>query len=367
MLMPFTLDALEARRLFNGLPTIGVDDITVVEGNDGTRNAAVVVRLSGSRPKQTVTVNYATQNGSAVAGADYLTMSGKVSFAAAEVSKTILIPIKGDRLAEADEYLVVNLSGAKNAKVADAQGYVAIADDEARVAVTHDAAPVAEGNVGTTAVTFTVVLAAAYDSAVSVDYATADGSATTTDNDYAAAAGRLTFEPGQTSKQVTVLVTGDRRAEQDEYFYLRLSNPSGNASIDGGIALRNVHDDEPLISIADAWNYGEATPFAFTVSLSAASDQQVTVDFQTVDGTAVAGTDYVTAAGTLTFDPGETSKTILVMALDVTSAPDKYFYVILSGAANAPISYGTAAGYWCYDYGYYDGGGWYYDPGYYYY
>jgi hypothetical protein len=103
------------------------------------------------------------------------------------------------------------------------------------------------------------------------------------------------------------------------------------------------------------------------VTLSAPSDQVVTVNFATADGTALAGADYLAASGTLTFDPGQTTKTIEVTVLDPTSLPDKYFYVNLSGATNAPIVYGSAAGYWYYDYGYYDGGGWYYDPGYYYY
>jgi hypothetical protein len=93
----------------------------------------------------------------------------------------------------------------------------------------------------------------------------------------------------------------------------------------------------------------------------------VTIDFATADGTAVAGVDYVATLGTLTFAPGETTKTITVPVLDPTSMPDKWFAVQLGGAsANAQITSGAATGYWYYDYGYYDYGyGYYYDYGYY--
>src|SRR5262249_29087432 len=117
-----------------------------------------------------------------------------------------------------------------------------------------------------------------------------------------------------------------------------------------------------------SYNYGEST-MTFTVSLSAAYDRVVAVDFATADGTAIAGIDYVAASDTLTFQPGETFKIITIQMLDSTSAPDKYFLVQLSGATtNAVISAPSAYGNWYYDYGYYDyGGGWgYYDYGYYY-
>src|SRR5262249_15520742 len=106
-----------------------------------------------------------------------------------------------------------------------------------------------------------------------------------------------------------------------------------------------------------------------TVSLSAASSEKVKVDFTTADGTAHAGVDYAFTSGTLTFEPGVTTQTILVDVLDPTYADNKYFTVHLSNAsANALLGNAGATGSWSYYYydpGYYDPG--YYDPGYGYY
>src|SRR5438105_13552019 len=87
------LEVLEPRRLFSALPTMTISDVSLVEGNSGSSNAAVVVTLSHPRPRQTVTVNYATENGSAVAGTDYTATAGTLSFAPGVNSKTILVPV----------------------------------------------------------------------------------------------------------------------------------------------------------------------------------------------------------------------------------------------------------------------------------
>jgi urease beta subunit len=357
-----TVENLERRRLLSGQPLLTVADAWVAEGNDGTTTAAVVVNLLQPRRNQTVTVNYSTQNGSAVAGTDYVASSGKLTFARGETSKTIPIAVIGDRVVGADAYFLVNLEGTKNAKIADGQAVVSVADDEPRISVGDVYA--AEGNSGATPFAFTVSLSVPYDRPVSVDYATADGSATA-GSDYAAATGTVTFEPGETSRTVTVDVSGDRVVEDVENFTLGLSNPSGNAAVGRAVGTGTVVDDEPQIGIWDAANYwGDTSPFTFTVYLSAASEDVVTVDFTTADGTAVAGVDYAATFGTLTFAPGETSKTVTVELLNADFA-DRYFYLELTGATNAPIVTGLATAYWYYyDGGGYDGGG-YYDGGYY--
>ena len=342
-------ETLECRRLFSGQPVVYVSDAWVAEGNDGTTTTSVVVSLYQARPRQSASVNWSTQNGTAVAGADYRAASGKLTFAPGETSKTIPIEIIGDRVVGAGGYFLVNLQGTKNAKVADGQGVVSIYDDEPRIYIGDVSAP--EGNSGTTPFNFTVSLSTPYDRPVTVDYATADGTAAA-GSDYAAATGTVTFAPGETSQAVTVLVNGDRLIEQTEGFSANLSNPSGYAEVVRGVGLGTIVDDEPFISISDAVNYyGDASPFTFTVSLSAASTDVVTVDFATSDGTAVAGADYAAASGTLTFAPGETTRTITVTLLNADFA-DKYFYVDLGAATNAPVVTGRATAYWYYDYGY---------------
>ena len=145
-----------------------------------------------------------------------------------------------------------------------------------------------EGNAGTTAFTFTVSLSAPTGVVTTVNWATADGSATTADGDYNAASGTVTFPSGDTSETVTVLVNGDNKFEPNENFFVNLSNAMG-ADIADGQGEGTILNDDPLpsISIDDVsgfeGHFGQA-PFTFTVSLSNPSYQTITVDYDTADG-----------------------------------------------------------------------------------
>src|SRR5205085_132498 len=141
------------------------------------------------------------------------------------------------------------------------------------------------------------------------------GSATSA-NDYTAASGTLTIPAGQTSGTITVLVNGDRLGEPNETFFVNLSSAT-NATIADGQGIGTILDDEPRISISDVTRAEgknrTTTLFTFTVTLSAAYDQAVTLSYRTADGTATAGdSDYVARTGTLTFLPGETTKTVTI-------------------------------------------------------
>jgi Calx-beta domain len=221
--------------------SLAVGDAFLFEGNAGTQYAEVRVSLDAPSTR-TVTVNYGTANGTALAGSDYQALSGKLTFAPGQTSKSILVPVSGDRLGEPDEALSVKLHGAKNAKIADGTGVVTIVDDEPRLSIRDGVAT--EGNAGTTLMTFTVTLSAAHDETVTVNYATADGAATIADNDYLAAFGTLTFTPGETSKTITVEVIGDATPEPDEHFYLNLSGASANAWIANAYSFVGILDDD---------------------------------------------------------------------------------------------------------------------------
>jgi hypothetical protein len=229
----------------------------------------------------------------------------------------------------------------------------------------HDA-QIIEGNAGTQYALVSVGLDANGKRDIhsaSVNYATADGSATA-GSDYGAVSGTLTFARGETRKTIAVPIYGDRLGEGYEAFRVNLSGPQ-RAQIADGQAVVTIDDNEPRIGIPDAFNNAEAT-FTFTVSLDRTYDEAVTVNFATADGTAIAGVDYVATSGTLTFAPGENTKTITVEALDPTVS-DKSFLVQLSlTSTNAAIVYYDAAsGRWAWGdegwgYGYfdYDGRGW---------
>ncbi|MEH2114424.1 MAG: Calx-beta domain-containing protein [Nostoc sp.] len=199
---------------------------------------------------------------------------------------------------------------------------------------------VTEGNTGTTNATFTVTLSAASTSAVTVNYATANGTATA-GSDYTATTGTLTFNPGNTSKTLTVAVTGDTIFEPNETFFVNLSNAT-NSTIADNQGLGTILNDDanlPTLSINDITVVEGQNPQAvLTVTLSSASSQAVTVNYATTPGTATANTDYTTRSGTLTFAANTTTATITVPILnDNLNEANETFSVNLSSPTNAAL------------------------------
>jgi hypothetical protein len=184
--------------------------------------------------------------------------------------------------------------------------------------------------------TFTVNMSSESIGTVTVDFATANGTAATADSDYVVNTGTLTFMPGQTSKTVLVLVNGDLFNEGNETFFVDLSNPL-DANIGDGHGQGTILNDDPVqftitgTSVVEG-NAGQAVA-TFAVDLSMPSDGVITVDFATADGTATAESDYVATSGTLTFVAGVSHKTISVLVNgDLLYEPNETFFVNLSNA-----------------------------------
>lgn len=162
-----------------------------------------------------------------------------------------------------------------------------------------------EGNSGSQTLTFTVMHAGT-SSPFTVNYATADNSASA-GSDYTNTSGSLSFtgtdgEP----KTITVTVPGDATVELDENFYVNLSNVShaGVTLVDGQGTGTITNNDAATVSINNiSINEGNSgtTDFTFNATLSHAVNSAVMVDFNTSPGTATAGTDYTASNGTLTF------------------------------------------------------------------
>src|SRR5205085_4439028 len=225
--------------------------------------------------------------------------------------------VNGDTTYEPDEAFTVHLSNASGATINDADGIGTITNDDLVPTISINDVTKNEEDAGNTSFDFTVSLSNASYQTIAVNYATADDTATAPSDYTALPTTPLTFNPGETSKTVTVLVKGDTTHEADETFFVNLSNPS-NASSGDMQGLGTITNDDPLpaISINDATPQNEGntldeTNHTFTVSLSNPSDQTITVNYATADGSATAGSDYVAVpTTTLTFNPGETSKPV---------------------------------------------------------
>ena len=246
------------------LPTLSIANASIAEQNSGKPKLTFTVTLSQAASGP-VTVGYATADGTAKAGSDYSARSGTLVFAAGETSKTILVPVIGDTVAEADETLTVALSAASGATIAHASATGTIVNDDGQAAPTLSIADasVAEGNAGKTNLSFTIKLSQAATGPVTVKYATADGTATA-GSDYVAKSGTLTFAAGETTKVVNVRVIGDTAIESNETLTLGLSSPSG-ATISHGTATGTIVNDDgtspqlPGLSISDT-SVIEGTP-----------------------------------------------------------------------------------------------------------
>ena len=318
-------------------PSLSIDDVTVAEA--GTANFNVMLSAPSG---QTVTVDYASAHGTG-RRRRLTSVSGTLTFAPGDTTETIAVATTGDLLDEDDETFTIALSAPGNATIADDLALGTITDDDAAALSVGDVT-VTEGDAGTATATFTVLLSPVCGRGVSVDYATANGSASA-GVDYVAKSGTLKFVAGDTSETVDVTVNADLLDELNETFFLDLIGAS-NATIadDRGVGTITDDDAEPTLSVDDV-TVTEGVDANFTVTLSTPSGRDVTVDYATADGTAssyeYAGEelDFEAASGSLTFLPGQVSKTVTVDVLDGTlDELDENFFLNLTNASGASLS-----------------------------
>lgn len=224
--------------------SLSINDVTVSEA---AGSATFTVTLA---PVQAAgaSVSYATANGSATAGLDYVATSGTVGFGACQGTAVVTVPILNDLVDEPDETFLVNLSNPTGATLADGQGQATITDDDPLPQVVVEDCAVAEGNTGSQPCPFHLSLSNPSASVVSLNYATANGTALA-GSDYTAASGSVTFPPLTSGPQtVNVAVLGDTSVEGDETFVLNLSGVSGASLPDPQAQGTILDDDAPSLT-----------------------------------------------------------------------------------------------------------------------
>ena len=324
------------------------------EGNSGATAYVFTVDL-GATTDIPVTVQYSTANGTATSPSDYVPTSGTLTFLPGEQqTQSITVEVNGDTLSEANETFLLNLTSPTNATITQGTATGTIVDDDQppSISFVSNAVSLTEGDSGSASMVFTVQLSQASGQNVTVNFATTNG--TTTNADLTAIAGAtLTFAPGETQKQITVLITGDLLDEIDETFTLDLTSPVGatlanpvndKVSATGTILDNDVAPTMNIDNVTHVEGDSGQINYIFTVTLSAASGQTIVVPFATEDGTAtLAGLDYIPTSGSITFLPGQTSRTITVQASgDTLNELDETFKVNLTPPAN--VTAGTVVG-----------------------
>ena len=437
-------------------PTLSITGGSGTEGTDSSISFTVTLDEAAT---DTVTVDYATSDGTADAGDDYTSTTGTLTFDAGTTSKTISVSIADDTEDESDETFTVTLS---NASGADLNTATATGTIRSRTVVveTTPTVSIAGGNGkegDDEEIDFTVTLDEAASGTVTVDYATSDGTADAGD-DYTAKSGTLTFNAGTTSNTVSVGIEDDIENESDETFTVTLSNPSGadlgTATASGTIENRKVepltarfegmpseHDggeftfelhfsenpevpykrlrdrsftldeadivkakrknpqsadknkswtitvkpdgndrisitlpagvsctDDKSICTADGRKLSHSTSatvagpvgisvadvevaegadavLVFAVALTRAAGSALTVDYATSDGTATAGSDYTSASGTLTIGAGSSSGSIEVSVIDDEhNEGSETFTLTLSNPSSGSLTDSSATG-----------------------
>jgi uncharacterized repeat protein (TIGR01451 family) len=323
--------------------TVSVADAEVIEGNSGASSAAFTVTLSGMSSR-TVTISYATADVTASVTSDYDAVSGTLTFPPGTLRQTVSVPVHGDLDVEADETFTLSLGPPTNAGLGRGQAVGVILDDDGSgaPAVVMDDVTTAEYSTS-----LTVRLAHPATQTVTVDFSAASGTAEK-GIDFGRRPGTLTFPPGTTTQTFLVNIISDRLHEDDETFFIDLSNPV-NATIPRARAQVLILDDDlaPVVSVRDlrVLEGDEGTnDAAVTVTLSAPSGLPVTVGFATADGSAEAGADYTPVSGTLVFPPGTASQTITIPIVgDVAAEAEEAFTVAIGPASDASVAPATAA------------------------
>lgn len=329
------------------VPTLRINSLLRSETNSGMLPLTFEVTLYVGNPTiprtQTITVDFATADGTAVAGEDYIATSGTLTFAPDETTKFIPVPIIGDYVIEPTETFTVNLSNPVNATINRGVGVGTIGNDDNGGLFYFSSANTVGESAGNAVVTVARVNGAA--SGVSVNYSTLNGTATA-GQDYTAVSGTLNFGAGETSKTFAIPILNDAIIEANETINLKLSDPSGGATLGSSgtsvMSVLTIVDDDgtPSLSIDNIRNYEDTGAFNFRVILSGTISQTVTVDYSTADGTAVAEQDYVAASGTVSFAPGETVKFIPIVVRGGFNfyEGNETFTVNLSNPVNAAIA-----------------------------
>jgi uncharacterized repeat protein (TIGR01451 family) len=289
-------------------------------------------------------VNYASSDGSATAGLDYSgEASGTLTFAPGDTSRTFSVLIINDALYEGSENFYLVLSNPTNGASfgSPSTAMVTITDNDPAPTLQFSSASYSIGEAAGS-VTITVTKAGTSLLTHAVNYATSDGSAAA-GSDYTSASGTLTFAPAVISQTFSVTIVNDTIYESNESFNLTLSSPTNGIDLgspSSAAVTINDNDLAPTLQFSTAsYSVGEdAGSVSITVSKAGSSSLSHEVNYDSSNGFATAGADYIAASGTLTFTPVDITQTFSIpITNDTIYEGSENFNLALSNPTNGAM------------------------------
>lgn len=283
--------------------------------NENAGDALITVRRQGGTAGS-VSVDYATSAGTAVAGVDYTETSGTLVFPEGETFNSFVVSVSENAVVNPNKTVNLSLSNFVGVAVgAQPTATLTILNDESLIRFSTTSYSVNEGAVGGRAIV-TVVRDGATNGSVSVDFVVTNGTAVA-GADYLPLNGTLVFAPGQTEKNFSIAILDDALVEGNETVQLFLLNPAGAAALGLATANLTIVDNDfahgTLRFSTATYSVSETgTNALITVIRTNGSAGVVSVEYATIGGTATAGLDYAARSGTIAFADGQVSSSFLI-------------------------------------------------------
>ena len=326
--------------------SIAFSSATYSVAENGSTATITAIRSGGTGA---VGVSYATSDGTTTAGSDYTTTTGTLSWANGDTAaKTFTIPIIDDSTKEANKTVNLALSNPTGGAALGTPNTAVLTitdNDTVPGAIALSSATYTKNEIAGS-VSITATRTGGSDGVVGVSYATSNGTATA-GSDYTAASGTLSWADGDsTSKTITITIFDDAVYEGNETVNLTLSAPSGGATLGTpSTAVLTIVDNDVIANgtialTASTYSVVEqdsSRTVTITATRTGGSNGAVGVSYATSNGTAIAGSDYTAASGTLSWADGVTgSKTFTVtISGDTVAESDETFSLALTNATGS--------------------------------
>lgn len=330
----------------------GAITITKADGEEGVQAGRFTFSLPSDVSSDVPTVISYNLSGTALGdGKDYTAAAtGAITIAPGENSVTLTLPVIDDLILENTETVVLTTSAVASPYslgIANSPQTINILDND-KASLSISPLTITEGNEGTSTATFSVTLDKETTSPFTVNFQTADGTATAADADYVANTGTLNFTGAAGQQTISITINGDRKIENDETFSIKLSGLSntfnGDLTLAADEAIGTVsNDDTGIINItpADGSEAGPAAAsFVFAFQAGYTADQPTKINY-TLNGTALAnGVDYVgPTSGFVTIPAGQNSISLSFPVIDDAIVEEAETITLASGTIESMYSF----------------------------